>query len=263
MPFDGAYSGLLPGCQALARRYESIVVANDHFEALIGNLRFAADISPDGSFSAIAMLPSGRGRAGISGKIGVGTMEIDYESPACKSHGRLTAQTFPSTTLPAAVSPASSQAALSSAAEEPPVVAPVRDPSTSVLDGSYSGPVVLSGMPSCGKTIPAKLSAMVKNHNFYATIFNVRFSVELPGDGAFSASGIRHTDRAKAEVNGKISNNSIELDMRNPYCSAHASLTAANDAAVTKPSALIEATQASDVRVAAGAVHTHRRIGDR
>jgi hypothetical protein len=53
-------------------------------------------------------------------------------------------------------------------------------------------------------------------------------SVDIPTSGILDATGLRRADNAKTELTGKVNDWTIELEMQNPYCKAHAYLKAAN-----------------------------------
>jgi len=96
------------------------------------------------------------------------------------------------------------------------------------FDGTYSGPVVVSGMRTCEKTMARFISIVVKNNHFDTTIFNTVLAVDVPTNGVIDATGVRHADHAKTDLTGKVNDWTIELEMQNPYCKAHANLKAAN-----------------------------------
>jgi hypothetical protein len=72
------------------------------------------------------------------------------------------------------------------------------------------------------------ISIVVKNNHFDTTAFNAGLSVDIPTSGILDATGVRHADHAKTDLTGKVNDWTIELEMQNPYCKAHANLKAAN-----------------------------------
>jgi hypothetical protein len=96
------------------------------------------------------------------------------------------------------------------------------------FDGTYSGPVTVSGLRSCGRTMARTMAIVVKNNHFDATVFSAGLSIDIPTSGILDASGERRADHAKTELTGKVNDWTIELEMQNPYCKAHANLKAAN-----------------------------------
>ena len=96
------------------------------------------------------------------------------------------------------------------------------------FDGTYSGSVAVSGMRTCGKTMPRLISIVVKNNHFDTTIFDAALSVDIPTSGIIDATGMRRADHATTDLTGAVKDWTIELEMKNPYCRAHADLKAAN-----------------------------------
>jgi hypothetical protein len=97
------------------------------------------------------------------------------------------------------------------------------------FDGTYSGPVVLSGLfndPTCQTTMVPYRSIVIKNNHVNATILDAAFSIDIPANGVFNASAIRLTDHARANITGRIAGRTMELEYHNAYCEMHASLTA-------------------------------------
>jgi hypothetical protein len=141
--------------------------------------------------------------------------------PASTPLSAPTAQPAPAlASAPVAVPPASASGPANKAA-------PASFPGVS-FDGIYSGPVTVSGLRSCGRTMARTISIVVKNNHFDTTVFNAGFSVDIPTSGILDATGERHADHAKTELTGRFNDWTIELEMQNPYCKAHANLKAAN-----------------------------------
>jgi hypothetical protein len=120
------------------------------------------------------------------------------------------------------------------AAASAPVVVPPAAKAASAsfpgvsFDGTYSGSVTVSGLRSCGRTMARTMAIVVKNNHFDTTVFNAGLSIDIPTSGILDASGERRADHAKTELTGKVNDWTIELEMQNPYCKAHANLRAAN-----------------------------------
>jgi hypothetical protein len=155
--------------------------------------------------------------------------QIATGSPAPASAGASTAV--------GAAAPAPASAPVVTALVDP---APAPDPipstsSATTFDGTYVGPIALSGMSSCDKTMTRNLSISVKDNHFDTTVFNVGLSIDLPASGDFNASGTRRTDHATAELTGKVQGQTMVLEMQNPYCKAHAILVAVNSTVSAPP----------------------------
>lgn len=106
------------------------------------------------------------------------------------------------------------------------------------FDGDYSGPVVLAGRfndPRCEGTMTHSRTISVHNGHFDASILDVPFSVDLPPSGDFTLLGKRQVDHARADVTGKISGLTMDLQYHNAWCEMHALLTASAAAPAAVP----------------------------
>ena len=92
--FDGTYAGQSPVVGSVSpscnEYHMTIVVKDGHFNTTMLTIPFAIDVGADGSFSATAMRPGGKGGVGyVTGRISGDTMAMDYHAADCAHHAVL------------------------------------------------------------------------------------------------------------------------------------------------------------------------------